>query len=237
MTDICPTCTAHAFRTVQSRRLRLDSRFAVPRDFSDGRENFPSRAGRAVNRSAISAAPPIGTRVAQSVVSRADACHRGRDRSHRAAKEAEMRVSDVMSTNLRTVDARDTIEHASAMMHDAGVHHLVVLSGGRLVGLVSADRLEQGETEGILRVEEVMRRHVRSVPPDTPLTRAAGLLRNERVGALPIVSEDRVVGIVTVSDLLDVIAHGSELATGASHRRLSGRKRTAGAVVAADRAH
>jgi acetoin utilization protein AcuB len=141
-----------------------------------------------------------------------------------------------MSTNLRTVDARDTIEHAYTIMHDTGVHHLVVLSDGRLVGLVSADRLEHGEADGILRVEDVMRRHVRCVPPDTPLARAAALLRDERVGALPIVSDDRVVGIVTVWDLLDVIARGTEPATRATHRRLTGRKGAAGAVVTADRA-
>ena len=100
----------------------------------------------------------------------------------------------------------------------------MVLSGGRLIGLVSADRLEHGEAEGILRVEDVMHRHVRCVPPDTTLARAAALLRDERAGALPIVSDDRLVGIVTVSDLLNVIASSDELASDATRPPATGRK-------------
>jgi len=146
-----------------------------------------------------------------------------------------MWVTDVMSTNVRTVDARDTIEHASAVMHDAGVHHLVVLSGGQMIGLVSADRLERGQAEGILRVEDVMRRHVQCAPTDATLAQAAALLRDEPAAALPIVSYGRVVGIVTVSDLLNVIASSGQLASDATRPPATGRKSGARPVLAGDR--
>ena len=51
-----------------------------------------------------------------------------------------------------------------------------------------------------------MTRKVLTVDPDTPLDDAARLLRRERIGALPVVSAGRVVGIVTRSDLLEALA-------------------------------
>jgi len=120
-----------------------------------------------------------------------------------------MRVTDVMSTRVRTVDARETVAQALATMKAAGVHHLVVLDGGRMTGLVSADRLERGAAEGILRVENVMCRRVRQAAPDTTLPEAAALLRGDSAGALPITIDGRIVGIVTASDLLEWIARGA----------------------------
>ena len=49
-------------------------------------------------------------------------------------------------------------------------------------------------------------RELLTVEPDTPLEDAARLLRRERIGALPVVSAGRVVGIVTRSDLLEALA-------------------------------
>jgi len=120
-----------------------------------------------------------------------------------------MRVTDVMSTSVRTVDARETIAQALAMMKDGGVHHLVVLDRGRMTGLVSAERLQRGEAEGILRVENVMCRRVRLAAPETTLPEAAALLRGDSAGALPVMNGARVAGIVTASDLLEWIARGA----------------------------
>jgi CBS domain-containing protein len=126
----------------------------------------------------------------------------------RASKEAAMRVTDVMSSDVRTIDGSESIERARAMMNHAGVHHLVVLHCGRMIGLVSAGRLEVGEAEGILRVEDVMWRHVRCATPETTLPAAATLLREQPSGALPVMKGAQVVGIVTASDLLEVLARG-----------------------------
>lgn len=135
-----------------------------------------------------------------------------------------MRVTDVMSTDVRTVEGGELIPRARAMMADARVHHLVVLHDGHVVGLVSADQLELGQAEGVRRVEDVMCRHLRCAMPDTTLPEAVTLLRGQRSRALPIVNRDRVVGIVTASDLLDVIARGGDSAA-ASKRGQAGRAR------------
>ena len=119
-----------------------------------------------------------------------------------------MLVTDVMNTEVRSVDARETIAYAQELIRDAGVHHLVVYDGERMIGLVSADRLERGEAEGILRVEDVMRRRVRCATPDMTVAEAASLLRSDASGALPVMGHQRVVGIVTAAELLDLIVDG-----------------------------
>ena len=135
-----------------------------------------------------------------------------------------MRVTDVMRYRRPHGRGRRTDPRARAMMADARVHHLVVLHDGHVVGLVSADQLELGQAEGVRRVEDVMCRHLRCAMPDTTLPEAVTLLRGQRSGALPIVSRDRVVGIVTASDLLDVIARSGGSAA-ASKRGQAGRAR------------
>ena len=147
-----------------------------------------------------------------------------------------MRVRDVMSTDLRTIEGAELIARARAMMEDARIHHLVVLHDGRVVGLVSADQLELGEAEGVRRVEDVMFRHLRCAMPDTTLPEAVTLLRGQRSGTLPIVNRDRVVGIVTASDLLDVIARGGGSAA-VSKRGQAGRAREHTARVVEWRPH
>ena len=71
-----------------------------------------------------------------------------------------MRVKDVMSTKVLTIDLHEPIERARAEMDSRRVHHLVVVDGGRVVGVVTSELLAWGEAEGIARVEDVMFRHV-----------------------------------------------------------------------------
>ncbi|MBI1994755.1 MAG: CBS domain-containing protein, partial [Deltaproteobacteria bacterium] len=60
-------------------------------------------------------------------------------------------------------------------------------------------------------VEEAMSYNVITVKPDTPLQAAVRLLRRHRVGALPVVEKEKLVGIITRSDILDFILSGKNL--------------------------
>jgi CBS domain-containing protein len=70
-----------------------------------------------------------------------------------------MRVTDVMSTQVLTVDQHQPLERARSTMSTRPVHHLVVVDGSKVVGLVTPELLAWGEAEGIARVEDVMFRH------------------------------------------------------------------------------
>ncbi|MEO7273336.1 MAG: CBS domain-containing protein [Vicinamibacterales bacterium] len=130
-----------------------------------------------------------------------------------------MRISEVMTRNVRTVDQHEPIERAAAAMHLGRIHHLVVVHGQRLVGLVSSEMLERGAAEGIARVEDVRLRHVPVAAPDLTISQAANLLRGRTAGALPVVDHEQLVGIITVSDLLGVLGRGAERPPARSRRR------------------
>lgn len=119
-----------------------------------------------------------------------------------------MRLRDVMTTKVQQVLPADSIEFAKTLMRVRRVHHLVAVEGGAVKGMVTAAQLAEGDRKGSLTVADVMTRQPATAPPDLPVRRAANLLRGSVVGALPVLERGRLVGIVTVSDLLELIGRG-----------------------------
>ena len=116
-----------------------------------------------------------------------------------------------------TVSPATTVGAAAALMRARGVRHLpVVDAGGRLVGILTDRDLRQvvfdpavqarlsRATEALrgLTVREVMTWGAISVTPGTSIRDAARLMHENRIGALPVVENDRVVGILTETDVL-----------------------------------
>jgi len=115
-----------------------------------------------------------------------------------------MRVQDVMTRKVLTLEGDDTIERARAIMKKTGVHQLVVRGRrGRVTGVIGAADL-RAAPEGAA-VDDVMSSKLLIVRPGTSLGSAAALMRANAVGSLPVLSGTRLVGIITVSDMLDVL--------------------------------
>jgi CBS domain-containing protein len=130
-------------------------------------------------------------------------------------------VEALMSPQPVSLDSEATIQDAFAMLERYPFRHLPVEQGNRLVGIVSdrdlalAGALPRGRRvpgqpqRQARRVKEVMHDEVRCVAPQTPAHEAAELLLDHRIGALPVVvSEERLVGIVTESDFLRLFVRG-----------------------------
>jgi acetoin utilization protein AcuB len=118
-----------------------------------------------------------------------------------------MRLQDIMSTPVETVAAHAPASEAHALMKRRGIHHLVVMEGARVVGVVSARDLWTGRSSS---VGEAMSAPVATARPRATVREAANLLRGRTIGCLPIVEAGRVLGIVTISDLLGLIGRGVE---------------------------
>ncbi|HEX2457367.1 MAG TPA: CBS domain-containing protein [Vicinamibacterales bacterium] len=129
-----------------------------------------------------------------------------------------MRLEDVMSRQVQTIGAQESLERARALMRLRRIHHLVVVEGRSVIGVVTDDVLQRGEAEGIGRVEDVMFRNVVTGTPDLTVREAANLMRGRAIGAVPILDKRRLVGIVTVSDLLDLLGKGAERPVARSQR-------------------
>ncbi|MBI4012591.1 MAG: CBS domain-containing protein [Candidatus Rokubacteria bacterium] len=117
-------------------------------------------------------------------------------------------IRDVMSTDLVTVRPAESVRRAYEIMRDRRIRHLLVTEYGRLVGILS-DRdlrpilLSPGLTGA--SVAEVMSETPTTIAPGASVEDAASLLVVRKIGCLPVVEEERLVGIVTETDLLAVL--------------------------------
>lgn len=152
-----------------------------------------------------------------------------------------MRIRDLMKHPVHIVKPRDSIAHAREILENHRINQLPVVVNGDVVGIVTDRDLRDAfpsvfdspgfagpshkptrEPEKIL-VEEVMSAKAFTVGPDEPLAEAARLMRRERIGALPIVERDKLIGIITRADILDafvVLEQGGGAAPGAGQGKL-----------------
>jgi len=123
-----------------------------------------------------------------------------------------MLVGKRMTRNPKTVSPDDPLSFAARILREHRFHHLPVVEGGRLVGILSDADLRnasygtmpaEGGTAEDLPVREAMRTEVWSVTPDDSVEDALLILTREKFGALPVLSGDRLVGIITRADLLN----------------------------------
>jgi acetoin utilization protein AcuB len=116
-----------------------------------------------------------------------------------------------MHTRVERVTPRESVAIAFERMRRAKIRHLVVQDGKRIVGVLSDRDVEgMGSLRRVETVEEVMASPAITCSPDLTVRRAANLLRGRTMGCLPVLEDGKIVGIVTTTDLLELIGSGSE---------------------------
>lgn len=136
-----------------------------------------------------------------------------------------MNVGTIMNRKPIAVAPDDTMNSAIRQMKDHNFKHLpVVDSGGGVVGVVTdrdlkraspsdATLLEVHELLYLLekvKVSQVMTKKPITTTAETPVSSAAALMVKHKVGCLPVVDNNKLVGIVTQTDLLNYLAFGSK---------------------------
>lgn len=122
-----------------------------------------------------------------------------------------MRLKTLMTTPVEVVSPRASIRTAERRLKLKGIHHLVVVDHGGVVGLVTSDSLRERGANGATHVEDAMIRNISVLSPETTVSEAAALMMpGHPQSAVPLVRNNRLVGIVTVADLLDVVGQLSE---------------------------
>ncbi len=129
-----------------------------------------------------------------------------------------MQVENWMTRTVITVRPLDSIQHARELMEAQRINQLPVVVEGKLAGIVTDrdvrdafpsvfDLTHRGRTKdnadpSRVTVETIMTPHVLNVSASMSMFEAAQIMRRERIGALPVVNADRLVGILTRSDVL-----------------------------------
>lgn len=118
-----------------------------------------------------------------------------------------MRLKSIMNTPVEVISPSASIATAQRVLKRKRIHHLVVVDHGRIVGLVTTETLNARQAEGATRVVDAMIRNIIVLTPETTVRDAAALLMpGHPQTAVPLVRNDRLVGIVTVSDLIKLAA-------------------------------
>jgi acetoin utilization protein AcuB len=131
-------------------------------------------------------------------------------------------VADIMTHSVVTLYEEDDLENIAEAMQKFRFEHVPVVDNGKLVGLITrrdlatvfssrldpTGRIRDEVLSKSLFVRDVMTTNVRTANPDTPILDAARLMRDARIGCLPVVDPDgALVGIVTATDMLDLVAN------------------------------
>lgn len=126
-----------------------------------------------------------------------------------------MLVRDCMTPNPITVRPESDPMAAMMVLRSFGFRHLPVLDmDGKLVGIVDRAGLRYFLSEAgppsvqkrQHRVDQVMTTDVVTVAPDAPLEEAAAMMVEHKIGSLPVLEDDRVVGIITETDIFKQFA-------------------------------
>ncbi|MFO7565931.1 MAG: CBS domain-containing protein [Enhygromyxa sp.] len=127
-------------------------------------------------------------------------------------RENYLTVGQFMTTDLFTVHPEDLVDLVASLMDWERIRHVPVEDDGRLVGLISHRAVLRLVARGHLNragsekvaVREIMRPDPITVAPSTSTLEVLQIMRDHKVGALPVVDGDKLVGIVTEHDLIAV---------------------------------
>ncbi len=126
-------------------------------------------------------------------------------------------VQDMMSDCLEVVGPEASLRDVLKTMNHTGYRHIPVVEKSRLIGIITDRDIRLAvnspvvedsiftSREGVLdelKVQECMTPDPQCVTPDTPLRQVAEMLALNKFGAMPVVENDRLVGIISYIDFL-----------------------------------
>ena len=134
--------------------------------------------------------------------------------------KAKLTVRDLMANNPTTLDLNETLDLAEDIMNLGRIRHMPVIEGGKLVGIISQRDLFRSAlitalgfgrrtTRALIktiRIKEIMTKNVVTIAPDTRIEDAARAMVKGKIGCLPVVQDDRLVGILTETDIVRHLA-------------------------------
>jgi CBS domain-containing protein len=119
-----------------------------------------------------------------------------------------MLVKDVMNTNVVVAKADATIREASEVMNKYDIGSLVVVKDSGIAGIITEhnvlESVAAGRNPDETKIAEIMSPEVVTVAPDSTVEQAVDLMVKHKIKKLPVVDGDKLMGIITASDIIVV---------------------------------
>lgn len=129
-------------------------------------------------------------------------------------------ISDIMTKKVITLKLSDDLETAERIFKTKKIRHIPVVSGEEIIGMLSytdllrisfADAIDEDEESvdtvvyNMFTLEQVMAKNLISVSSNTTIKEVAEILSKKEFHALPVVDNNKLVGIVTTTDLINYL--------------------------------
>jgi CBS domain-containing protein len=123
-------------------------------------------------------------------------------------------VSEIMKGNVISIDSSMTVQDAAKMMDDALIGAIVVLENGIAIGIITErDIVRRIVSKGkplSTNVKDAMSSPLIVINPDDSVWELAQLMKSRKIHRIPAVKDNRLVGIVTTSDVVKLCSIGSD---------------------------
>ncbi len=133
-------------------------------------------------------------------------------------------VRDWMTPNPITIDPKTTLPEAHKLMKECHIRRLPVVDHGRVVGILTLGDIREASPSDAtslsifelnyllakLNVEKIMTRDPITIAPTATIREAAQLMLEHKIGGLPVVEDEKLVGIITESDIFRVLVQEAE---------------------------
>ncbi len=121
-----------------------------------------------------------------------------------------MTIADVMTKSVISVDASVTINEAAKMMEDAKVGAVIVMENNTPVGIVTdrdfAVKVVAHAYNITTPVKQIMSSPLFSINSDESVRTAADLMHDRGIRKLPVTDNEKIVGIITATDIVNLLA-------------------------------
>lgn len=127
------------------------------------------------------------------------------------------KVANIMTSDVQTVNITNSLHDANQLFKKHRIRHLPVVSGDSLIGILSQTdilRISFGNTFGdeqsggdeaifdMLSINQVMKHSPQTMSPEDTVKDAAEVFTEKEFHALPVVEDDKLVGIITTTDII-----------------------------------
>lgn len=130
--------------------------------------------------------------------------------------KAAVTVRHLMAQNPATLGRNETLDLAESIMNLGRIRHMPVVDDGKIVGIVSQRDLFRSAlitalgfgrktTSALIKtitIKEVMTEHVITISPEATVKEAARVMIDKKIGCLPVIEDQKLIGILTETDML-----------------------------------
>ena len=119
-----------------------------------------------------------------------------------------VRVADAMTTTPKSIHPTATIKQCAEQMKKENIGSLLVLENEKLIGIITeTDLIQKAITENVdinIQVSSIMTTSLTSITPEADIYEALKLMQQNQVTRLPVIDNKKLVGILTIKDVIKV---------------------------------